>query len=369
MVLSGSSIDDVLCKIRALHATNTRIIQRLLFCPSAITTWYSYDESWDEDSTTLKVVERAHRVSTTTILQQWSTENDMELDLLRTSSLGTAGRSLPEWSAPTLTWSSMNRMNSQMIREVENLSKLLDPSPDNQGPEAEFRKYLRNYEKLQAALEDLEETTKGKPSRLTELQAAATSINEARLSLKTKMLQTPKVALYLESIIVGEEESFIQNLMEWYCPSGAWMRLLYRGTRDGMEPATFHRLCDDQGPTITIIKSTNGLIFGGNTTASWSGNGAKTCDKTSLFTLTKPQEDLPMKFDCIPKFRSQAIIADPNRGPAFSGNELAIAGGIGEWNKNNRFKAVGPHPLVGQSFGLPVQSRFAVADIEVFAVS
>ena len=92
----------------------------------------------------------------------------MELDLLRTSSLGTAGRSLPEWNAPTLTWSSMNRMNSQMIREVENLSKLLDPSPDNQGPEAEFHKYLRNYETLQAALEDLEETKQGKSSQLAD---------------------------------------------------------------------------------------------------------------------------------------------------------------------------------------------------------
>ena len=205
------------------------------------------------------------------------------------------------------------------------------------------------------------------------------------------MLQTPKVALCCESVIVGEEECFIQNLLEWYCPSGAQMRLLYRGTRDGMEPAAFHRLCDDQGPTITIIKSTNNQsIFGGYTTASWSGNGHKTCDNTSLFTLTKPQEeDFSMKFDCNPQFRSHAIIADPNRGPTFSGNELSITGGIvdpsrgpifignkismtggiGCWNTMNRFKAVGPHALVGQPFGLPIQRQFAVAEIEVFTVS
>lgn len=91
----------------------------------------------------------------------------------------------------------MKRINHEMMQEVEKLSKLLDPRPDNQEPVAEFRKYLRNFEKLHAALEDLEETTKGKPSQLAELQAAATSINAARQKLKTKMktLQTQKISL------------------------------------------------------------------------------------------------------------------------------------------------------------------------------
>ena len=86
-------------------------------------------------------------------------------------------------------------MNHEMMQEVEKVSKLLDPRPDNQEPVAEFRKYLRNL--LHAALEDLEETTKGKPSQLAELQAAATSINAARQKLKTKMktLQTQKISL------------------------------------------------------------------------------------------------------------------------------------------------------------------------------
>ena len=33
----------------------------------------------------------------------------------------------------------------------------------------------------------------------------------------------------------------------------------------------FHKCCDDKGPTLTIIKCTNGCIFGGYTTQSWSG--------------------------------------------------------------------------------------------------
>ena len=38
--------------------------------------------------------------------------------------------------------------------------------------------------------------------------------------------------------------------------------LLWRGSRDGFEAKTFHRLCDWQGETLTVIKNTEGFIFG-----------------------------------------------------------------------------------------------------------
>jgi len=36
-------------------------------------------------------------------------------------------------------------------------------------------------------------------------------------------------------------------------------KLLVRGSRDGFEPKTFHRLCDDKGPIFTIahVEETN----------------------------------------------------------------------------------------------------------------
>jgi len=38
--------------------------------------------------------------------------------------------------------------------------------------------------------------------------------------------------------------------------------LLYKGNRDGFNAKDFHRLCDNQGPTITIIRTRQGKIFG-----------------------------------------------------------------------------------------------------------
>ncbi|CAG8651276.1 953_t:CDS:2, partial [Ambispora leptoticha] len=32
------------------------------------------------------------------------------------------------------------------------------------------------------------------------------------------------------------------------------INLLFRGSRDGLSSANFHRLCDDQGPTVTAIR-------------------------------------------------------------------------------------------------------------------
>ena len=41
--------------------------------------------------------------------------------------------------------------------------------------------------------------------------------------------------------------------------------LLWRGSRHGFGTKKFHSLCDNKGPTLTVIKSTTGYIFGGYT--------------------------------------------------------------------------------------------------------
>ena len=51
-------------------------------------------------------------------------------------------------------------------------------------------------------------------------------------------------------------------------------RLIYRASEHGYTAKSFHECCDDvNGPTLVIIKSSEGWIFGGYTTKSWSGYG------------------------------------------------------------------------------------------------
>ena len=51
------------------------------------------------------------------------------------------------------------------------------------------------------------------------------------------------------------------------------MTLIYRASEHGYTSSSFHEHCDDKGPTLIIIKTTGGWIFGGYITKSWSTQG------------------------------------------------------------------------------------------------
>ncbi len=42
-----------------------------------------------------------------------------------------------------------------------------------------------------------------------------------------------------------------------------------RGSIHGFSAQVFHELCDAKGPTISIVESDSGKIFGGFTTVAW----------------------------------------------------------------------------------------------------
>ena len=46
-------------------------------------------------------------------------------------------------------------------------------------------------------------------------------------------------------------------------------KLLYRASEHEYSAESFHEYCDDKGPTLIVIKSSEGYIFGGYTTQSW----------------------------------------------------------------------------------------------------
>lgn len=92
--------------------------------------------------------------------------------------------------------------------------------------------------------------------------------------------------------------------------------LLYRATRDGFEASSFHARCDNRKPTLTIIKTTNGDIFGGYAEVSWrSIESYGGHDKNAfLFSLVNPINE-----PFVSKIKSPdcAIFCHPLCGPAF----------------------------------------------------
>ena len=90
----------------------------------------------------------------------------------------------------------------------------------------------------------------------------------------------------------------------------------YRGTRDGLESKDFHQKCNNQGPTISLIKNDKGHIFGGYASISWTSERAnKNAPKSFLFTLTNIHNTQPTKFPS--KNNGKEVYHEPSYGPIF----------------------------------------------------
>ena len=68
------------------------------------------------------------------------------------------------------------------------------------------------------------------------------------------------------------DQKYDSKLREWLGNDYKW-KLLYRASEHGYIAKTFHEYCDDKGPTLTVIRSREGWIFGGYTTKSWNRDG------------------------------------------------------------------------------------------------
>ncbi|KAL9649988.1 hypothetical protein ABK040_003106 [Willaertia magna] len=102
--------------------------------------------------------------------------------------------------------------------------------------------------------------------------------------------------------------------------------LLWQGTRDGFNANIFHTNCDNKGPTITIVKTTCGSIFGGYTSVNWTSNTSYFSDSNAfLFSLhlIGRNNNTPFKFPI--SSTSNAIYCNSSYGPAFgSGHDLLV---------------------------------------------
>jgi hypothetical protein len=77
------------------------------------------------------------------------------------------------------------------------------------------------------------------------------------------------------TLIMAKHASLISGWMinDPQMPSHFEFRLLLRGTRDGFTAETFHKLCDNKGPTVTILRvKDTGELLGGYTPTNWDAS-------------------------------------------------------------------------------------------------
>jgi len=119
---------------------------------------------------------------------------------------------------------------------------------------------------------------------------------------------------------------------------------IYVASKDGDSASEFHKRCDDQGPTVILVESTNGAVFGGYTDQSWKGNDLyRKSSKSFLFRL----RPTTLKYSLISSATYRyAIRAISKSGPRFgNGPDLMIA--------NNALKTKNSFTKGGYAYKFP----------------
>ena len=102
---------------------------------------------------------------------------------------------------------------------------------------------------------------------LNDLDAIHCDDSDIRLKISKSCFKNPS-ELFSDTQLVNQNYDAI--LREWLGNDYKW-KLIYRASQNNYTVRSFHDYCNDKGPTLVIIKSSGGWIFGGFTTQSWSG--------------------------------------------------------------------------------------------------
>jgi len=176
-----------------------------------------------------------------------------------------------------------------------------------------------------------------------------------------------RVRFFYSKILKREHKA---QIFQWLEKKDVSFNLLFSATRDGFGAAGFHSKCDNKGPTLVVVKSESGHIFGGYASQSWQAIGAYIgADGSFLFTLTNGHNIPPTKYTIIPS-NANNLYGHPGYGPTFgSGHDLHIAA---DANANTNSYSNLPHGYAdstGKGNNTFTGGRnFKVLDYEVFQV-
>ena len=177
----------------------------------------------------------------------------------------------------------------------------------------------------------------------------------------------------LDSLVISSFK-MENDLVELCKLNGFNFKLIYRASRDGFAATDFHAKCDSRPMTLTIIKTTDGFVFGAYTAVAWdSTSGYKADPDAFIFSLINPNSDLQL-IRVTAAENNYAIYCKAGFGPTFGGgHDIKI------WNNSNTttesysnlgssydFSLFDCGTIRAQSF-LAGSRNFQTSEIEVFA--
>jgi hypothetical protein len=191
--------------------------------------------------------------------------------------------------------------------------------------------------------------------------------------LNINILEYPRNPKY-DSIIINSKyfvvfSSWIENSFYNERNNPFKFNLLYRASRDGNTPATFHAKCDNKGATIVIVKIQNSeQILGGYNPLQWNlSTGWEYTSDSFLYSFTNRNNLNSAKVGHVNDDFEYAIYQNPKFGPGFGRGHDLFQDRDGIW------KFYGPcsYPNIDMPKNytkMGSYNAFNVEDYEVFQV-
>ncbi len=194
---------------------------------------------------------------------------------------------------------------------------------------------------------------------------------EAQYFHLQKLLELLAGSYFLNGTLLKTEQKL--KLNEFYGKINQRWALIYKASRDGFDANAFHTRCNNKGPTMTIIQSSNNYLFGGYTCTPWTSDaGYYKHDTTAfLFTLTNPHNIPPTKYIIKPDNSQHAVYHRNDYGPTFGGGHDIFLVNASNLNKSSYTGFPNTYlDTTGNGNNTFTGARnFTVSDIEVFKLA
>ena len=165
---------------------------------------------------------------------------------------------------------------------------------------------------------------------------------------------------------IKKQEAIINWIKEKINKNFVYFEKIFTMSKNGSMSKDFHKHCDNEGPTLTLVKTTKNKIFGGFTPLNWDMSGGDKKDEnnqTFIFSL-----NLMKKYDMIDKEKS-AISCNREYGPSFGVSDFCIQSNMkkGETiaNDNTNFISNSNLELIELE---GTNETFNIDDFEVFKI-
>eukprot|EP01084_Bolivina_argentea_P089971 162199_1 len=121
--------------------------------------------------------------------------------------------------------------------------------------------------------------------------------------LKYSITDFAKYTIPSSMTTINEQFGFIHLLCNRLGQYIKWseFHLLYRASENKFSQQKFHELCDNHSPTIIIIQSEFGHVFGGYTSVKWKSYGGYVTDPNAFLFIIRSKDKLqrcPYIFEC-----------------------------------------------------------------------